>query len=157
MRPRWHNDHELLAAVARRLLAQRVEGYPALVDAGRLSPAAADAGIRIMRAVAIGWRLIAAIEPEPEWLGDPEREGAWPFERVASLTIAARSARVAADTSYGDPEAIGFADAVDALLWWETAEPSARWLTDTTRALRAQAAADRGATAAHADQWRQAA
>ena len=128
--PRWYMDHALLAAVAEKVHADRLRGYPALVDAGTLSPASAATGIRVMFAIAAGWRAIADVQPEPDWIHDPETGGAWPYERRAHLTAAARRPRAAAIDAPDDFEVVGFADAIDTLLWWETASPTARCIAD---------------------------
>jgi hypothetical protein len=151
-RPRWFNDHTLLAAVARHLYRQRRDTNRALVEAGTLDSAKAETGTRVMRAIAAEWRALAAIEPEPAGLRDGDGQGAWAFERVAALEAASIVARTAADLAPTDPEVTGFADAVDTLLWWETAKPSARFLVDTTIALRAQANARRALISANAGQ-----
>lgn len=44
--------------------------------------------------------------------------------------------RAAADASYGDFETVGLADAVDTLIWWETASPPARLVADANIAIR---------------------
>ena len=154
---RWRDDHELLAAVAAHLHQQRVDGYPELVAAGKLSQRSADAGIRIMGAVARGWAAIVAIEPEPAGLHDPFQGGAHAWERVDTFIDRAIRARAIADAHPDDVETVGLADAIDTLLWWETASPSARWLVDMTIELRARAAADRAALSATAQPWRHAA
>lgn len=138
-------DHRTLAHVAVYLHRQRAEQYPALVDAGALTPEAARAGLRIARAIAADWRAIARLEPEPDWLWDADRGGAYGFERRNTLTDMAIRAR---EIATADPSAdrSDLADAIEALLASETARPSARWLVDTTLALRAQAAAHRAGT-----------
>jgi hypothetical protein len=148
MPPRWFKDHALLAAVARYLYRQRRDTNRALVEAGTLDSATAETGIRVMRAIAAGWQALAAIAPEPDGLHDGDGHGAWAWERVDALQAASIVARTAADAVPHDFEVTGFADAVDTLLWWETAKPSARFLVDTTIALRAQAAARRASTPA---------
>lgn len=145
MRPRWHNDHRTLAAVARHLHAQRAAHYRRLVWDRQLSRTKALDGLRVMRTIARTWRAIADLQPEPFGVDCPDTGGVWPFERVAHLTIAARHARAAADAAPADYQIVGFADAIDTLLWWESQQPSARFLADATLALRAQAGAERAA------------
>jgi len=123
---RWRNDYELLACVASRLHVQRIVGYPDLVETNRMTPAAAADGIRIMGTIACSWWAIAERQPEQPWIHDPELGGAWPYERIAALTIAAKRPRAAAADLPNDFEIVGFADAIDTLIWWETARPSAR-------------------------------
>ncbi len=136
MHPRWQHDYELLACVATRLHAKRILGYPEVVHAGRMTADAAADGIRIMGTIACTWWAIAEGQPEASWTQDPDLGGAWPFERVAALTIAARRARAAAIELPNDYEVVGFADAIDTLIWWETARPSARLIADCNRGLR---------------------
>lgn len=158
--PRWFSDHHLLASVARHLHAQRAAYYPRLVVESRLSRAKALDGLRIMRTIARSWRAIAELRPEPVGAQDPDQGGAWPFERVQHLTVAARHARAQADAAEGNVQAADLADAIETLLWWETARPSARWLVDTTIAGRRQAnacpiaMADRAALARRIEQRR---
>jgi len=135
-RPRWRDDYELLAAVARNLHAQRAAHYPRLVFEGRITRAVALDGLRVMRTIARCWRAIARREPEPFGVHTPDEGGAWPFEREHHLVVAARHARARADANPGEFEIVGFADAVDTLLWWETAAMPARLLADINIGLR---------------------
>jgi hypothetical protein len=136
MPPRWQHDYELLACVATRLHARRILGYPQLVDAGRMTADAAADGIRVMGTISCTWWAIAEGQPEPQWTQDADAGGAWPYERVAALTIAARRPRAAAIELPNDYDVVGFADAIDTLIWWETARPSARLIVDCNRELR---------------------
>jgi hypothetical protein len=122
---RWQHDYELLACVATRLHVQRIVGYPELVHAERMTAVAAADGIRIMGTIACTWWAIAEGAPEAEWTQDPDLGGAWPYERIAALHVAARRPRAAAIELPNDYETVGFADAIDTLIWWETARPSA--------------------------------
>ena len=128
--PRWQHDHELLACVASQLHALRITGYPELVDTGRMTPIAAADGIRIMGTIACTWWAIVDGQPEAAWTQDPELGGAWPYERRHALTVAARRPRAAAIEWPNDYEIVGFADAIDTLVWWETAWPCARLICD---------------------------
>ena len=137
--PRWQRDHELLACVASQLHALRITGYPELVDTGRMTPIAAADGIRIMGTIACTWWAIVDGQPEAAWTQDPELGGAWPYERLHALTVAARRPRAAASELPNDYEIVGFADAIDTLIWWETAQPSACLISNCNRALRTPA------------------
>lgn len=139
--PRWHNDHDQLAIVAAYLHRMRVEGYPELVEAGRMKPEVAARGLRITGAIAAMWKAIASVEPEPVWITSAAQGGAWDWERRETLESLAIIRRTMADADPGNSELVGIADAVDTLLWWEKQRFSARWFVDTTIALRAQARA----------------
>lgn len=145
--PRFLHDRPALAAVAAYLHQQRVVGYPELIAAGKLSQNKADRALRISNAIAADWAAIAAIEPAPAWLGDPDQGGAYKWERVETLTAMAIRTRTAADVAPEDDRLRDIADCVDVLLLWEARQPSARWLADMTIELRARAAADRAALA----------
>ena len=140
MRPRAADDKPWLAAMAEQLHRKRVDGYPALVEGGSLSSDEAARGLRITAAIAASWRAIVDFAPEPDWIADPDRGGAYTFERIETLTDAAIKARTLADGRANDREINDLAEAFETLLWWETAQPSARFLTDATIALRSQAA-----------------
>lgn len=140
MRPRWHNDHELLAAVAVKIHDDNATRYRALFAEEAITRAAAIEAVRVTFAVACSWRAIAALAPAGEWIDDPDLGGAWPYERRQMLNDAAEVARHAADAMPHCFETVGFADAVDTLVWWETASPPARLIADTNMQLRREAA-----------------
>ncbi|MES3092727.1 hypothetical protein [Sphingomonas aerolata] len=140
MRPRWHNDHELLAAVAVKIHADNATRYRALFAEKAITRAAAIEAVRVTFTVACSWRAIAALAPAGEWIDDPDLGGAWPYERRQMLSDAAEVARRAADAMPNCFETVGFADAVDTLVWWETASPPARLIADTNMQCRREAA-----------------
>lgn len=131
MRPRWHNDHELLAAVARKIHADNATRYRALFARKKITRVAAIEAVRVTFTISCSWGAIAALAPTPVWIDDPETGGAWPFERLQVLKDAGKIARQAADDASYCFETVGFADAVDTLIWWETASPPARLIADT--------------------------
>jgi hypothetical protein len=143
MRPRF--DHRDLAWVAGHLHHQRVVGYPELIAAGRLKSQVAHTALRISCAIATSWHLIAALEPDQPWLSDADQGGATPDERRDTLATFAKHTRAAAERVPHDDDLAGIADAVDVLIAWEEAQPSARFLATMTIELRARAAADRAA------------
>lgn len=143
--PRFGHDRPALAAVAAYLHQQRVVGYPELIAASKLSQAATDRALRISNAIAADWAAIVAYAPAPDWLTDPKRGGAFKWERVDTLNAMAIRTRTAADVAPEDERLCAIADCVDALLWWEGRQPSARWLADMTIELRARAATERAA------------
>lgn len=137
-RPTWATDHALLALVAKHLVTVETEEMRQLVEAGHLDRDAAAAHVRALRAVAIGWRALAAIQPEPPHLYDGDQGGAWGAERRAALQQALERAEARASVSPESEELAEIAQATAALLWWETAAPSARLIVDTTIAARAR-------------------
>lgn len=141
--PRYHHDRPALSWVAGFLHQQRVVGYPGLIAEGTISQAAADRALRISNAIAADWTAIAELQPEPDWIHDITRGGAHQRERIDTLTAMATRCRATAAAKPDDPELSAIADVADALLWWETQRPSARFLADMTIALRARAAGDR--------------
>lgn len=114
-RPQYADDFEGLATVAAHLLAERVAKYPVAVAANKLSQADADAGIRVMRAVAELWRAQVDRTPEPDRC--PCCGGAGYREQRDTLIAAkARRAQIAAKDP-GNARKADYAAAVDALLW----------------------------------------
>ena len=127
---RWWNDHAQLAIVASYLYRIRADRYRALFVDRVIDRAEAIEAVRVPFTIASSWRAIAALAPAPIWTDDPDMGGAWPYERMATLREIAAETRAAADASYGDFETVGLADAVDTLIWWETASPPARLIAD---------------------------
>jgi hypothetical protein len=140
MRPRWHNDHELLAAVARKIHADNATRYRALFARKKITRVAAIEAVRVTFTISCSWGAIAALAPTPVWIDDPNTGGAWPYERLQVLNDAAKIARQAADGASYCFETVGFADAVDTLIWWETASPPARLIADCNIIGRIEAA-----------------
>jgi hypothetical protein len=130
-RPRLWDATDALCWVARDILAKRMAGYPAAVEAKRLTPAEADAGLRIASAIAADWTRAIEVSPhfpeftlqplpvisggeKPSPLAPSEVEGrATPEERVATLNAALAHPAVQADP--------GYAELIEALLWRERA------------------------------------
>ena len=94
--PRLSPNWTACARAARQLLDQRQDRYPALVETGRLTPAEAARGLRVMGAVVALWALVDAREPLPDPLDYPAALGAGWAEMIAELdTAAARAAQLA--------------------------------------------------------------
>jgi len=64
-RPRFIYAYAEMAMVAEDVRRNRAEGDPMLVDAGKLSPDAAAARLRISTALAVDWRAYARMELPP--------------------------------------------------------------------------------------------
>jgi hypothetical protein len=142
MPPRWHNDHQLLAAVAAKLLVDREVAYVQRIAAGTLAEDKANDALRVYRSIAEEWRALAALEPEPLGLHTADRGGAWPHERQAALERALAHACTEAEATPECFETVGFADAVATLLWWQGQRPSARFFVDLGIEGRRRANAD---------------
>ena len=141
--PRWWNDHVQLAIVASYLYRVRADRYRALFVDRVIDRAEALEAVRVPFTIASTWRAIAALAPAPLWTDDPDTGGAWPYERMATLRELAAETRAAADASYGDFETVGLADAVETLIWWETASPPARAIADCNIVWRIEKASRR--------------
>ena len=61
-RPRFVYAYAEMALVAEDVRRKRAEGDPSLVDAGKLSPVAAAARLRISAALAVDWKAYARME-----------------------------------------------------------------------------------------------
>ncbi|WP_374294147.1 hypothetical protein [Sphingomonas sp.] len=59
--PRRRGDWAGIGRMAAQLLDQREKGYPAAIEAKKLTPDDAERGLRIMRAIVALWRM--ALEP----------------------------------------------------------------------------------------------
>ena len=64
-RPRFIYAYAEMALVAEDVRRNRSEGDPVLVDAGKLSPDAAAARLRISTALAVDWKAYACMELPP--------------------------------------------------------------------------------------------
>lgn len=113
--PRLADATTVLCTTAQHLLADRVAKYPALIADGRMTQAAADHGIRTMRAVAMRWTMIPLRD-----LAAPRQRATWiATEQEMRDTLAAASAHTAR-RAHADPEdraKAEYAAAVAALLW----------------------------------------
>lgn len=122
----WTRWPGVCADIAHHLAERRATEWPALVEAGRIAADWSADGIRVMRAIAASWALIAADRPEPASLYDPAQGGATRDERLATLTDAAGRARTAANANRGDREAETLADMIESLRKWEAADERGR-------------------------------
>ena len=57
-KPKFADEWPALAQVANHILAARVAGFPAAVEAGKMTPEAAARGIRISTALATLWQAV---------------------------------------------------------------------------------------------------
>jgi hypothetical protein len=119
-RPRLWDATDALCFVARDILRNRQEGYPAAVESGKLSPDASADGLRIAAAIAADWTI--AIELSNHFPEFAPQELAAPLDFTAQATPAERIATLEAVRAHpgvtGRPD---YAEIVEALLWWERA------------------------------------
>lgn len=140
-RPRLWDATDALCWVARDILRKRMHGYPAAVSAAKMTPVAAEAGLRIAAAIAADWTRAIEQSPVPDFTPPPlpqpldMRATATPAERLATIEAALAHPAVKSDPDY--------AQLVEALLWWERASLEGRapiaLLTSLTDELREQA------------------
>ena len=147
------SDWNLLAAAARRVLAQREDGDAAWVEKGRLTQAEAAARLRIARALVALWDSIVAGEPpydaETAWIESRGAEGCFPHELRTDLAAAADRARSLAERNAQDLDAARFAEAVTALAWHARPADHISSIVDVAHvnaAARQRGAADRANT-----------
>lgn len=124
-RPRLWDATDALCWIARDILRKRMVGYPAAVSAGKMTPIAAETGLRTAAAIAADWtRAIELSSHFPDFTPQPlpqpldMRAAATPAERIETLRTALAHPAVQSDPTY--------AELVDALLWWEHAAEQSR-------------------------------
>lgn len=117
--PRWLHDYALLAMVARHLHTARTIQARTALDAGRITRDQANDAVRITRAVAKSWSLIADTRSAPGALWDGHAGGAWDHERIKTLQAFAGAAQRNAYDAAGDWELLGLADAIATLIFHE--------------------------------------
>jgi hypothetical protein len=131
-RPFIAHRYDQLAATARRIQRHFEEQSRAPIAQGTSSADQIGQDLRVAKAIAAEWDSIAEYRPEPGWLRDPRAGGAFPGERQALLQAMLIRAQSLA------PQMV---EAIESLIWWETAQPSARILVEMTLELRARARA----------------
>lgn len=126
-RPPLADQHQLLAATAKRLLADRQRTDPALVEKGKMTADAASARARIMSAIADQWTNFLAraqfTSQHERWLNSNGREGASLDEMRETLEAAAKGAADRWRKEEADEAKLELACAIEALLWWQLPEP----------------------------------
>ena len=140
-RPRLWDATDALAWVARDILRNRQEGFPAAVAAGKLTPEQAATGLRIAAAIASDWTT--AIEQSAHYADSAyvadmaarpltldRTAGATHAERHQALSSVLRHPKIAADPAY--------AELVEALIWWEEAPRCGRATIAQLNAINAE-------------------
>lgn len=116
-----HQHHELLLAAAEHLLAERERRYPALVEAGKVTPTEAAKRLGLARCLVAQWRWIVdpAAPPCPSFdddilghFGAPEWEIARDLRDAATRADGLRDRRIP-----GLPDPAQLADLYAALAW----------------------------------------
>jgi hypothetical protein len=123
-RPRLWDCTEGLCWIARDILRKRMVGYPAAVTAGKMTPIAAETGLRIAAAIAADWTRAIELSPVADFAPPPLPQ---PLDLLATATAAERIETL--ETAFAHPAVQSepaYAELVEALLWWERAEDQGR-------------------------------
>lgn len=131
-RPFIAHRYDVLATMARRIQRHFEERCANPVASGTASADKAAQDLRVAKAITADWESIADYLPAPTWLNDPRVGGAFPGERMALLQEMLTRAQELA------PQNV---EAIESLIWWETARIPARTLVEMTLELRARARA----------------
>lgn len=132
----------LCARAAQMLLRIREEGYPAAIEAKKITAADAERGLRLARCIVDQWRWIMdpAQPPCPTWDEKTDLFGAYSFELEAELVRAAERQRVIAKRKPVDEAAVQLADLYEALAWLQRTRHGVAWIVlrvDVERSARA--------------------
>lgn len=132
------------ARAALALLRTREQGYPAAVEAGKITAAEADRGIHLARCIVEQWRWVIhkAQPPCPEFDERTDLFGAFNFELAAELDRAAERQRSIATRKPADAGAAELADLYEALAWHQRTHAGAAWIVhivDVERSVAAKA------------------
>ena len=132
----------LCARAAVMLLRIREEGYPAAIEANKITPADADRGLRLARCIVDQWRWITdpARPTCPAWAEKTDLFGAYSFEMEAELVRAAERQRAIAKRKPTDEGAVRLADLYEALAWLQRTRHGVAWIVlrvDVERSARA--------------------
>lgn len=135
-----HRHLCLRAAVM--LLRIREEGYPAAIEANKITEADAERGLRLARCIVDQWRWIMdpAQPPCPAWDEKTDLFGAYSFEMEAELVRAAERQRAIAKRKPTDEGAVQLADLYEALAWLQRTRHGVAWIVlrvDVERSARA--------------------
>lgn len=120
----------LCARAAVMLLRIREEGYPAAIEANKITPADAERGLRLARCIVDQWRWITdpARPPCPAWDEKTDLFGAYSFEMEAELARAAERQRAIAKRKPTDEGAAQLADLYEALAWLQRTRHGVAWI-----------------------------
>jgi hypothetical protein len=133
----------LCARAAITLLRTREEGYPAAIQAKKITASDAERGIHLARCVVEQWRWIMdKARPHcPEFDERTDRFGAYNFELAAELTRAAERQRAIATRKPAGEAAAQLADLYEALAWHQRTHAAAAWIVHIVDVERSAAAA----------------
>lgn len=120
----------LCARAAQMLLRIREEGYPAAVEAGRMTQAEADRGIHLARCLVAQWRWIMdrARPACPPWDERGDLFGAYSFEMEADLVRAVQVQRARAAKRPADEAAAELTELFEALAWLQRTRHGVAWI-----------------------------
>jgi hypothetical protein len=130
------------ARAALTLLHAREQGYPAAVEAGKITAADAERGIHLARCIVDQWRWVIdkAQPPCPEFDERTDRFGAFNFELAAELDRAAERQRAIANRKAADASAAELANLYEALAWHQQTHAGAAWIVHIVDVERSAAA-----------------
>jgi hypothetical protein len=132
----------LSARAAITLLRTREEGYPAAIQAKKITAEDAERGIHLARYIVEQWLWIMdkARPPCFEFDERTDRFGAFNFELAAEITRAAERQRAIAKRKPANEAAPQLADLYEALAWHQRKHAGAAWIVhivDVERSTRA--------------------
>lgn len=132
----------LCARAALTLLGTREEGYPAAIQAKKITADDAERGIHLARCIVAQWRWILdkAKPPCPEFDERTDLFGAFNFQLAAEISRAAERQRAIATRKPADEAAAQLADLYEALAWHQRTHAGAAWIVhivDVERSARA--------------------
>jgi hypothetical protein len=120
----------LCGRAAITLLRTREEGYPAAIQAKKITADDAERSIHLARCIVGQWRWIMdkARPPCPEFDESTDRFGAYNFELAAEITRAAERQRAIANRKPTDEAAAQLADLYEALASHQRTHAGAAWI-----------------------------
>lgn len=121
---RFRADRAALCATIETILREREAGYPAAIDAGKLSAAAAERSLALCRAMVAEWRWATdPAAPDLPPFGAFGHFGVYNFELAAEAATIATRAAARAQARPADADAARRADLCAAIAWLQQCQP----------------------------------
>lgn len=120
----------LCGRAALTLLRTREEGYPAAIEAKKITIDDAERGLRLAQCIVEQWRWVLdkAQPPCPAFDERTDRFGALNFELAAEMARSAERQRAIAKRKPADAAAAQLADLYEALAWHQRTHAGAAWI-----------------------------